>query len=217
MTIYGKMFKDESTAYRAKLRIGFGSNTTSNIFDTSNTTLTGEVTDEMKSSYFNLTIGGGIEKRRGNTRIQGFYGGEVLISIGSSSTEYTYGDNSKGSTTGGDLYQAEYTTDFVTGATTTGGERDLKMSNGSTMQIGLRGFAGVEWFVSPKVSVAAEYGWGLAMTSQGDGELDTEEYAISTGDTDESLIQRKHTTGGTSAFGIDTDNNGGVITIFFHF
>lgn len=223
MTIYGKMFKDESTAYRAKLRIGFGSNTTSNIFDTSNTTLTGEVTDEMKSSYFNLTIGGGIEKRRGNTRIQGFYGGEVLISFGSSSTEYTYGDNSKGSTTNGDLQYATYTTDFTTGATTTQdpltgtNERDVKMANGSTFQLGLRGFAGVEWFVSPKVSVAAEYGWGLAMTSQGDGELDTESYEVSTGGTSESLITRKHTTGGTSAFGIDTDNNGGVITIFFHF
>ncbi len=217
MTIYGKMFKDETTAYRAKLRIGFGSTTTSNIFDTSNTTLTGEVTDEMKTSYFNLTLGGGIEKRRGNTRIQGFYGGEVLLSFGSSSTDYTYGDNSKGSTADGDLYQAEYTTDFVTGATTTGGERDLSVSNGSTMTIALRGFAGVEWFLAPKVSVAAEYGWGLRMQSQGDGERDTEEYTVATGATNESLIQRKHTTGGNSSFGIDTDNNGGVISIFFHF
>src|SRR5690606_18278404 len=73
MTIVGKYFKDESTAYRAKLRIGFGSQTMKNTFDTSTTTLTGEITDEMKSSHFMLTLGGGIEKRKGNTRIQGFY------------------------------------------------------------------------------------------------------------------------------------------------
>ena len=217
MTIVGKMFKDETTAYRAKIRIGFGSNTTKNIFDTSTTTLTGEITDEMKNSYFMLTLGGGIEKRRGNTRIQGFYGGEMLISIGSSSTEYTYADQASGTITGGNVHQATYTTDFNTGATTTGGERDLKIANGSTFQLGLRGFVGVEWFVAPKVSVAAEYGWGLAMSSTGDGERDTEEYTISTGSTDLSNVTRKHTTGGNSSFGIDTDNNGGIITIMFHF
>src|SRR3972149_5529183 len=37
-TIYAKMFKDETTAYRMKFRIGFGSTTTKNTFDTSTTT-----------------------------------------------------------------------------------------------------------------------------------------------------------------------------------
>lgn len=217
MTIVAKHFKDESTAYRMKLRIGFGSTNTKNIHDTSNTSLTGEITDEMSTSAFNLTIGGGIEKRRGNTRIQGFYGAEMLISFGTSSESYTYADAGSGTIAGGNVSQAIYTDDFVAGTTTTGGERDLDNSNGSTFQLGLRGFAGVEWFISPKVSVAAEYGWGLAMSSTGDGERDTEEYMIATGATDFSNVQRKHTTGGNSSFGIDTDNNGGVITIMFHF
>ncbi|MBL4592264.1 MAG: hypothetical protein JKX68_00445 [Flavobacteriales bacterium] len=219
MTIVAKHFKDESTAYRMKLRIGFGSTNTKNIHDTSNTTLTGEITDEMSTSNFMLTLGGGIEKRRGNTRIQGFYGGEVLISFGSSSSSFTYADAGSGSSTATtpNLHTAIYTDDFVAGTTTSGGERDVDISNGSTMQIALRGFAGVEWFLSPKVSVAAEYGWGLAMSSQGDGERDTEEYTIGTGGSTETLISREHTTGGNSSFGIDTDNNGGQITIMFHF
>lgn len=218
MTIVGKMFKDETTAYRMKLRIGFGSTSTKNIHDTSNTTLTGEITDEMSTSNFMLTIGGGIEKRRGNTRIQGFYGGEVLISFGSSGSSYTYADNAGGTTTGGNLHTATWTDDFAAGTTTTSnGERDTKISDGSTMQISLRGFAGVEWFLAPKVSVAAEYGWGLMMASQGDGERDTESYEVATGGTAESSIARKHTTGGNGSFGIDTDNNGGLITIMFHF
>ena len=220
MTIVGKHFKDETTAYRMKVRIGFGSTTVKNIHDTSTTTLTGEVTDEMKTSHFMLTLGGGIEKRRGNTRIQGFYGGEVLISFGSSGNEFTYGDASSGTTTGGNLHFATWTDDFVANTTqTSGAERNVKISNGSSMIIALRGFAGVEWFLAPKVSVAAEYGWGLAMTSNGDGERDTESYELATGAPagSESLIQRKHTTGGSSSFGIDTDNNGGQITIMFHF
>ena len=55
------------------------------------------------------------------------------------------------------------------------------------------------------------------MSSNGDVETDTEEYNFATGSTTETLINRKHTTGGDSSFGIDTDNNGGTIAIFFHF
>lgn len=217
-TIYAKMFKDETTAYRMKFRIGFGSTTTKNTFDTTTSTLTGEITDEMKDGGMMITLGGGIEKRRGNTRIQGFYGGEVLISFGSFNTDYTYADAGSGSSTAAtpNLHNPTWTSDFNTGATTTGGERTLKVAGGS-FQFGLRGFVGVEWFLAPKVSVAAEYGWGLAMTSNGDIETDTEEYTFATGSTTETLINRKHTTGGDSSFGIDTDNNGGTIAIFFHF
>ena len=67
------------------------------------------------------------------------------------------------------------------------------------------------------MSVSAEYGWGLMMSSTGAGEVDTEEYAVSTGATEIGNIARKHTTGASSAFGIDTDNNGGQITLMFHF
>lgn len=221
MTIVGKMYKDETTAYRMKVRIGFGSSTLEGVNDTSTTTLTGEFTDEMKTSNFMLTLGGGIEKRRGNTRIQGFYGGELLLSIGSSGTEYTYADASSGSSTATtpNLHIASQY-DFGTGNTAyngNAGERVLKNQNGGTFILQIRGFVGVEWFLAPKVSVAAEYGWGLMMSSTGAGEIDTEEYTFATGATTETLISRKHTTGASSSFGIDTDNNGGQIHIFFHF
>jgi len=213
-TIYGKMFKDETTAYRAKIRIGFGSTSTKAFTDTSavNPATVVEIEDEFKTSGFALTLGGGIEKRRGNTRIQGFYGGELLISFGSSSSEITYGDSF-------DDINAATWHDFGSNSTMSGnGPRTTKVSNGSTMQIGLRGFVGVEWFLAPKVSVSAEYGWGLAMSSQGDGETTTEEWGLATPTaTDNSLITKTTTQGGSSSFGIDTDNNGGVISIFFHF
>ncbi len=224
--IVGKYFKDETTAFRGKVRIGFGSTNTIAINDTSgaNNTLTGEVTDEMSTSYFNLTLGGGIEKRRGNTRIQGFYGGELLFSLGSASESYTYGDVGNGTNTTFvhnpsyyDFDNGVFVPGNLNGAST--GERVTERVYGSTMVLSLRGFIGVEWFLAPKVSVSAEYGWGLAMSSTGDGEEDTEEYtpALPSATPTEQNILRKHNTGGSSAFGIDTDNNGGVITIYFHF
>lgn len=239
MTIVGKMFKDESTAYRAKVRIGFGSSTQEGITDTSNTTLTGEITDEMKTSNTMITLGFGLEKRKGNTRIQGFYGAEALISFGANATEYTYADQSTATHNasqfdfGSNVYTSNVLTAIVDGAgapvldqfgnptfanvATPNGERVTKNSAGSTFQLGIRGFIGVEWFIAPKVSVSAEYGWGLMMSSTGAGEIDTEEFTTPTGGASQSVVARKHTTGGSSAFGIDTDNNGGQITIMFHF
>jgi hypothetical protein len=199
-TIYGKMFKDETTAYRAKIRIGFGSSNSKTYTDTSatNPAQVVEIVDETKMSGMGITLGGGIEKRRGNTRIQGFYGGELLLSFGSASETMEYG--------------IAYSDDNP------GGPRTTEIKYGSTLQIGARGFIGVEWFLAPKVSVAAEYGWGVAMTSTGDGETTTEEWGLATPSaTANSLITKTTTQGGTSGFGIDTDNNGGVISIFFHF
>lgn len=228
-TLSGKYFKDEKTAYRLKVRIGFGSTTASNVIDTSTTTLTGEITDDFKQSHFAFTIGGGIEKRKGNTRIQGFYGGELLFSMGSMGQEFTYADAGSGTSVGTNLHTASYT-DWSSWDPTSGNvgnavmvtnnnERTVKTSMGSTMILSLRGFVGVEWFLAPKVSVSAEYGWGLAFIKQGDMEQDTEEYAVATGAPagTESKIERKHVTGGHSGFGIDTDNNGGAISIHFHF
>jgi hypothetical protein len=217
MTIYGKMFKDETTAYRAKIRIGFGSSSEKAFTDTignngGNPATVVEIEDKMSTSGFNLTLGGGIEKRRGNTRIQGFYGGELLISFGSSSESYEYGDTHDDDN--GVIFH-----DF--GSNDLGGPTDRRVtevSYGSTMTIGLRGFVGVEWFLAPKVSVSAEYGWGLRMQSQGDGTTTTEEWMPATlTATENSLVTKETTQGGTSSFGIDTDNNGGVISIFFHF
>jgi len=200
MTVYGKMFKDETTAYRAKIRIGFGSTKMEMLSDTNTNAFTGPdyVQDDSKTSSMNITLGGGIEKRRGNTRIQGFYGGEALISFGSSGSSTDYG--------------AALSDDYNPGP------RVTEIKNGSTFQLGLRGFIGVEWFLAPKVSVAAEYGWGLAMSSTGGGETTTEEWKLASPTaTEPSLVVTTTETGGSSSFGIDTDNNGGVISIFFHF
>ena len=51
-----------------------------------------KVEDSRKDGYTNVTIGAGMEIRRGNGRLQGFYGAELMFMMGSTKTTYTYGN-----------------------------------------------------------------------------------------------------------------------------
>lgn len=253
-TIYGKMFKDEKTAYRAMVRIGFGSSKTSEVVElyadslarynagpgeTYNTK--SEYTNETKNSGRQITLGFGIEKRRGNTRIQGVYGAQMLIGFGGSSTTYSYGmalseENVKWNPT--DIYGYTYETTTTstpspipgfppttttTTDTTFNNPRVLKVDHGSTFMIGLQGFIGVEWFFAPKVSLGAEYTWGLSMTSHGASKTDTETWGITGAEANLTTVPKDHlitktTNGGkSSSFGIDTGLSGARISLNFHF
>ena len=204
-SIMAKMFKDENTAYRMRLRLGFGSTNTDNLVDTSAAVPPQPtyITNNTKTSYNAITIGGGIEKRRGNTRIQGLYGGELLISLSGSKTTNAYGVSMD-------------STSVADGWAVSG--RVLESKAGSTFGVTARGFVGVEIFVFPKVSIAGEYGWGLSMSSTGEGTTTSEVWSLATPSATAPSVQQVETkTGKSSSFGIDTDNSGGQLNIMFHF
>jgi len=174
-TIVGKMYKDETTAYRAMLGLNFGSTTlNNNVFDDQPTVvppatkdMTKTVLDTKKSSATAITLGAGLEKRKGKTRLQGFYGAMVHLTIGSGSDTYTYGnaiskDNTTPTTTTAWGGGAPYPSGPV-------GTRTKEMTAGSMFGFGLNGFIGAEYFVLPKISLGAEYSWGLSFASTGDG------------------------------------------------
>jgi hypothetical protein len=190
MTIYGKYFVDEQTAYRVRLRLGFGTTTTTSLVpDLAATAAPGdEVEDEVKAGYNNFTIGVGMEKRKGSTRLQGFYGGEFMVSLIGNKTEFSYGNEIQNQ-----------------------GTRVTEIKGRPGFGVGLRGFIGVEYFIFPKISVAAEYGWGVALKSLGEGETVT---ATWNGTAEEKVTTK---TGTQSSFGIDTDNNNGSLRMMFHF
>ena len=148
-TIYGKMFKDANTAYRGMLRLGFGS-TTNNISNwtdpNTGNTPTGLVEESVSS--MNITLGGGIEMRRGKGRLQGVYGPMLMISLGSGSTEYSFEDNQSN-----------------TLALTT------EDKQGGTFGLSLGAFGGVEYFFAPKISLGAEVAWGINFNSTGEAEV----------------------------------------------
>jgi hypothetical protein len=70
-TIVGSYMKNENTAYRGKLRIGMNNTTADSIVTKSN----------------NLTLGAGIQKYRGESRLLGYYGAEVAFNYASGSVK----------------------------------------------------------------------------------------------------------------------------------
>ncbi|MBK9639510.1 MAG: hypothetical protein IPO63_17530 [Bacteroidetes bacterium] len=82
-----KMMKDENTAYRAGVRIGYGSDK-----ETYEAPNVGDQKDE-KTSQMAIDLAGGIQKYRGKGRLRGYYGGEAGIGFGSMKTTNTYNGN----------------------------------------------------------------------------------------------------------------------------
>ncbi len=179
-SITGKYFTDAQNAYRGSVRIGLGSNTD-----------TDAAGNEMKQTYNAVSIGAGMEKRRGTTRVQGFYGAQAGISLGGSSM----------------------TNDYDAALTAADAPRITEANGGSSFGIGVGAFAGVEIFIFPKTSIGFEYGWGLGFNSTGAGESTVEAWDAATS----AAVSTTTETGSSSSFGIDTNNGGGALNLIFHF
>jgi hypothetical protein len=191
LTFVGSYVKKDNLAYRAKIRVGFGTDK----FDTlvqrvGSTNINEIVSNETKRSTTNITIGGGIQKWRGYDRLRAFYGGEILFGIGTDKTTYSYGNA---------LSNENQDT------------RKLTYKLGNEYAFTLRGFIGVEYFIAPKISLNAEFGWGPALESRGRGELVSEFW------TGGEVKQTTTETGKSKSFTLDNDNAGGAINLSFYF
>lgn len=191
ISLGGKKFLDDKTALRAVISL-------SNV----NTRKTNEITkamafpspdlnfgdktplvkDTWSNSATGVVIGAGIEKRQGKGRVQGFYGGEALLSIESGTKDkFTYGNALTQNPTGDqpDVNANDiYTTDWAikdmantkaslsqnAGVTSA---RLLNSTVGGSFGIGVRGFIGADYFFAPKMSIGGEFGWGLAFQKFG--------------------------------------------------
>jgi hypothetical protein len=183
-SIMGKYFVDEQTAYRGGLRINFGSTSSAVKVPVIPAAVPVTYVDDVtKVGGSNIGLTAGWEKRRGKTRLQGFYGGELGFALGTSKTTTTYGN-------------AVSVDNPVT--------RTKEIKGGSTLGFGLRGFIGAEYFIFPKMSIGGEFGWGLAFSSTGEGETTTESWDGT------AVVTTLTKTGKTSSFGFDTDNMNSV-------
>ncbi len=218
--IYGKYFTDENTAYRASIRLMTASSKTNAQIDTNTlNSAPSYVTNTAKYSGGAIVIGFGIEKRKGHNKLQGFYGAELNFTLGGTTpkTEYTYEVPLTDNNITNNSYNVAFSDDPNIANSALNG-RVLKSKEGATIGFGVRGFIGAEYFFAPKVSVAAEYGWGLGYTTTGAGETTSEYFGLdgnsATSPTNYEVVT---TTGKSSSFRIDTDNLGGAIRLMFHF
>lgn len=216
-TITGKYFVSDDMAYRGGINIGFNTATAkayTSELDAAGAPTVNLVVDEMKTSSSNIMLTGGMEWRKGSTRLQGFYGAEVGIGFGGgSNTDYTYAND----------YTWDGTTGVASQVNAVDGSTDISNENtkGGVM-FGLRGFIGAEYFVLPKLAVGGEFGWGLGLQTTGEGTItDTRINAAGTGTEDVTT----ETVAGGSTFGLGTSNASanpffgatGSLKITFHF
>jgi hypothetical protein len=231
-TIIGKMYTSETSAYRAILRIGMTSNSmTAQIADATQTTaptypnLPAMKEDKFKNGSHFIGLGGGLEWRRGKTRLQGFYGVDGMLWVAGSSQKYEYGN----------ALAASGTVVTVNGGTTTdwsasGGNnittdtygnaaRITEWKSGMTFGIGVRGFVGAEYFIIPKLSIGAEFGWGVGYVMTGASSTTME----SVGGAPTASVGTQEIEGSkSSTLMLDTDRNmfgtgNGSLRLNFHF
>jgi hypothetical protein len=136
-----------------------------------------KVDDKLTFSKNNILLSVGYEKRRGYRRLQGFYGAELGIGNTGSRQAVTYGNAFS------DQYAVEFTNNFnslgvTTNIPTNPGRttRTLESKNRGGIRVGLRGFVGIEYFIFAKISIAAEYGWGYAITTRRAAKSEREVY-----------------------------------------
>lgn len=226
MTITGKMFKDANTAYRATVGLGF---TSTKITNQTGDRTPGATAAQFptvptmkenvgKTSSFDLGLSVGIEKRRGKTRLQGFYGAEAGLGLGSTSSKYTYGNALVASTTGSANVVVDVTGDDVDGSniTTDTYGNDARVTvrkSGLALAFGVRGFVGAEYFLFPKISVGGEFGWGLGLGMSGKSKYTTESHdsGLNTASGDPAVgTQDMEGSSRWSVFGVNTDKNTGM-------
>jgi hypothetical protein len=243
--IVGKYFKDATTAYRVGLRLGFGNATEKRnvaaLPSSANPYPTGPTTVENKYSRATTNVGVsvGMEKRKGKSRLQGFYGADAGIFIGSSKDKYSYGNalsaiSGTGSvnvasadgfgsdidaTVAGTQYANVYDNlssaynfpNFSGGSTANpASARMTEKKSGVSVSFGVRAFIGAEYFILPKVSLGGEFGWGLGLSMTGKSTTTWESIGVTTGSSAASVGSTEVVGGKSSTFGLDTDGRNGV-------
>lgn len=218
-TFTGKKFIADNQALRARLRVGIGSTkqaflVNQDLVNTTTTDTTKRTEDFRKTNSTNFAVGFGKEWRRGKTRLQGFYGFEGIASYSGGATKYEYGNE----------FSADNPTptSYNYNSNTSGPQslRVVETTAGNSMGLGVRGFLGAEYFILAKLSIGAEYGWGLGFTTTSEGSRTSETWDPATSQV-KSIIER--TSGRTSSWGFDNDINGargwgtGSLMITLHF
>lgn len=215
-----KKFETPELAYRASLRLNLYNNSIKDFSpefstDPTNTTVEDKYTRTFTNVYGSL----GIEKRKGTTRVQGFYGVEGILGFGTEKHKFDYGNRITNENT--TPVRSEFTIQAQDGErgsnlTDMGGFiTEYKM--GTRFNIGARAFLGAEVFIFPKWSIGFEYGFSAAFFYTGNGTIVSEQWTVPVGGNSEQFVTTITDQGGSSTFKIDNDNSGGAIFMTFYF
>lgn len=209
--LMGKYMLTERTA----ARVHFGINTnayssTRYVQDDASNDPAARVADVVAGSNGRYTVALGYEMRRGKGRIQGYYGADLVLNFNILNESYTYGNAfSKTNIVPSATNFGSYGGNLANG----GSKRKSTTGGRTTFGIGVRPFVGVEYFVAPKLSVGAEFGWGIIYNTTFAATEVWESFDAATG---EVVIDHKKR-GASGNFGLNLDNMNGAVFMSFYF
>ena len=213
--VSGKYMKSATLAYRGRFQVNAGGNTYRNMvykaLATPDPLNPQFVEDKVTVNAHVALLSAGFEKRRGTGRLQGLYGAEAIVGFSGNKRTYDYGN----------AFSLEFpavatTTDFAMGSSNYVSTRTLETYSGNTMLAGVRGFAGVEYFIAPKISLGGELGYTLGFSTNGKGYTVTEQWVPGL---DKTVTVNKdvYASSGLRSMGIGLDNVNAGINLHFYF
>jgi hypothetical protein len=204
--VYGKYFMKENLAIRVRFRFRDISTKYKNLVVQD---LQTDPMVKVEDTYIRFDqlfgVSLGLEKRRGQGRIQGIYGAEISYNTGVIKEKYSYGNEMAGQN-----IAPNTTNNFFSGTSTNLSSRTLENNYGRSHVVGLNGFIGVEYFFAPKMAIAGEYTYGVGYSVIGETSSTTENYTNQT-----EIITDSNN--GTRSFSLDTGNHGGAISLLMYF
>lgn len=219
--VVGKKFVADDFAYRAGLRLGVLADSRRTFVpefsqDPTNTT----VEDTYNRTFVNAFGSFGVEKRKGNTRVQGYYGAEGIVGFGTEKHTFDYGNNITPQNTNPERFEwdIQFQDDPREETTVTEvGGFITEFQKGTTFHLGARAFVGVEIFLFPKWSIGFEYGFSAMFSTTGNSTIISEQWTTPTGGGSEQFVTTITDEGGSNVFRMDNDNSGGALFMFFYF
>lgn len=211
--LFAKYMISDNNAVRLRFR-GFSFNEfyTNEVYDDLSNIAEAKVEDKYSSERGGLDLVAGYEWRRGKSRFRVVYGAEVGYSYNMGFREtYSYGNDYSASNL------APTSTVSWNSSTTNNGipdaERIVTRKGNASNSFGLRGFAGVEYYLLPKLCIGSEFGWGGSYILRGDRVDTYERYEVVRNE----ITQRELKSNGANELFIDTDNLNGAIYLLFYF
>lgn len=219
VTVSGKFFKSSFTAYRGFLSVQTDRVTTlTSVADLGNPAEPGAfLQDKSVTKDRGISLGFGLEKRRGSGRVIGVYGAQAALGFGHGTiTNYEYAN---------ELQQGNGQTslDGTAGVpgSVVGDQRILKQGATSDVLIGAQVFLGVEYFIAPKISIGGEFNFGVRYNPSASSYNEYEYFNTNTNEVTEYIDETKgdnNVSSGTGSLGsVIGGSAGGNINMFFYF
>ena len=210
--IFAKYFLTDNSAIRATLGFNLVNNFDRKYVQDDAAVFADPLSNALKQDMeqtiaSSFVVGAGYEMRRGNSKVQGYYGGNAFFTISNSRREYSYANPYS------ELNPNPSTTNFgVNNAL--GDDRMLIDYDGQVRGFGVGGFLGIECFIFPKVSLGAELGYNYLYTKTGQSRYHYESWNV---DVVEEKIKIDESTSISTNNFLGTANPTANFFLMFHF